>query len=212
MELHRPDNVFVAGAPLDAARAAIVLIHGRGATAESILSFAGALTRPDVAFLAPQATGNSWYPNWFMAPAETNEPWLSSALSVIGAAVAAIEAAGIPPARLGVMGFSQGACLSADFIARNPRRYGFAALLSGGFIGAPGTAFDFAGSLAGTPVFVGCSDVDPHIPLARVEETAAVLAALGASVDKRIYPGMGHTVNKDEIGAIRPLVDVMASG
>jgi predicted esterase len=210
-EPHDVENTVISGAPRHRARAALIMVHGRGATAESILSLADHLGRSDIAYLAPQATGNSWYPYSFLAPTERNEPFLSSALSVLGGLVDRLGSQGFPPERIGLLGFSQGACLSTEFIARNARRYGAVIGLSGALIGPPGTPRSHAGSLAGTPVFLGCSDIDPHIPLEHVEETAEVLAGLGASVDKRIYPGFGHSVNEDEIEAARALVAALVT-
>lgn len=204
--LHRIENTLVAGAPSGTAKAAIILVHGRGATPESMLPLAEAFGHDDIRYLAPRASGNTWYPNSFLAPIETNEPFLSSALALLAALVARLEAEGFPSERVGIVGFSQGACLTAEFIARNARRYDMAAILTGGLIGPAGTPRSYPGSLAGTPVFLGSSDIDPHVPLERVRETRDVLAALGAEVDLRIYPGMGHTVNDDEIAAVRALV------
>ena len=156
--------------------------------------------------LAPQAAGNTWYPYSFLAPMEQNEPYLSAALRAVDDMAARVAAAGIPPARLFFGGFSQGACLAAEYVARHARRYGGLLLFSGGLIGPPGTARAYDGAFDGMPVFLGCSDVDPHIPLARVEETAAVLGSLGAQVDKRVYPRMGHTINEDELAAAAHLL------
>lgn len=208
---HADQPLRTAGAPLDAAAAAAVLVHGRGADAGSILRLAGAVGVDGVAWLAPEAAGGSWYPQRFVAPIADNEPWLTSALGRIGALVAEIEAAGVPAERTALAGFSQGACLAVEYAARHPRRYGAIAALSGGLIGPPGTAFEYPGSLAGTPVLLGCSDVDPHIPVERVHETAAALRALGAEVDERIYPGMGHAVNEDEIAGLRALMQGLAA-
>jgi predicted esterase len=203
---HQSQPIAVAGRPLAEAAAAMVMVHGRGATAESILTLAPEFGRPDFAYLAPQAADFTWYPYSFLAPMRQNEPGLSSALARIGEVLEKIAAAGIPPERTVLLGFSQGACLSLEFAARNARRYGGVVGLSGGLIGPPGTPRDYAGSLAATPVFLGCSDRDPHIPLARVEETAEVLGEMGAEVTKRIYPAMGHTVNEDEISWIQGLL------
>jgi phospholipase/carboxylesterase len=212
LRLHRPNNFVTGGSPLATARAALILVHGRGATAESMLPLADALGRSDIAYLAPEATGNTWYPYSFLSPIEANEPFLSAALSVLGALVARLGDEGFPPDRIGLIGFSQGGCLATEFSARNACRYGCIIGLSGGLIGPPGTPRAYAGSLDGTPVFLGCSDIDPHIPRERVEETAAVLSGLGAAVDIRIYPGMGHTVNDDEIKAAKALVAGLANG
>lgn len=203
---HAGGPLLTAGRPTAEARGALILIHGRGATAESILDLAEYLRHPALAYLAPQAAGNTWYPYSFLEPMARNEPYLSSALSRVGAVVAEVEAAGIPAERIFLGGFSQGACLASEYVARNARRYGGLIAFSGGLIGPAGTPRDYAGSLDGTPVFLGCSDVDPHIPLGRVEETAAVLARLGARVDKRIYPRLGHTINQDEIDAAAALL------
>lgn len=204
---HDNQHVIAAGLPLAEARGALVLIHGRGATAESILELADFLPHPALAYLAPQAADYTWYPYSFLAPIQQNEPYLSSALRRVGEVVAEVEAAGIPAERIFLGGFSQGACLASEFAARNARRYGGLILFSGGLIGPEATPRDYPNSLAGTPVFLGCSDVDPHIPLARVRETAAVLERMGAVVDTRIYPRMGHTINQDEIDAAAALLD-----
>ena len=203
---HGGQPVRTAGAPLDTARAAMVMVHGRGATAESILTLAPALSADDVAFLAPQAAGGAWYPYGFMSPMDRNEPGISSGMRAIARVLAQVEAAGIPPERTLLLGFSQGACLATEYAARHARRYGGVAALSGGLIGPDGTPRDYAGSLDGTPVFLGCSDVDGHIPAARVRESAEVLARIGGDVDMRLYPGMGHLVNDDEIEAVRAMI------
>jgi len=182
------------------------MVHGRGATAESILTLADEFGRPDLAYLAPQAHGYAWYPYSFLFPMEQNEPGLSSGLATLGDLLERITAAGVPPERTILLGFSQGACLSLEFAARNARRYGGVIGLSGGLIGPPGTPRDYAGSLAGTPVFLGCSDRDPHIPRQRVDESAQVLTGLGGEVTERIYPAMGHTVNEDEIEFVQGLL------
>ena len=189
----------------------MLMVHGRGAQAEDILSLANEFAQPEFAYLAPQAAGSTWYPNRFLAPMETNEPWLSSALEFVGNVLEQITAAGIPHERTILLGFSQGACLALEFSARNARRYGGVVGLSGGLIGPEGTPREYAGSLAGTPVFLGCSDVDFHIPKERVEETAEVLRGLGAEVTKRLYPNMDHTVNQDEIDVVRGMMQKVVS-
>ena len=205
-DVHAGQPLRHAGRPLAEAGAAMILVHGRGATAGSILELADYLPHPQMAYLAPQAAGQTWYPYSFLAPIAQNEPYLSSALARLEALLADVTAAGIPPERIVWAGFSQGACLAAEFVARHGQRYGGVLLFSGGLIGPPGTPRDYEGTLAGTPVLLGCSDRDAHIPLARVEETAEVLARLGAAVDKRIYPRLGHTINDDEIRAAAALV------
>ncbi|MGH2523067.1 MAG: alpha/beta hydrolase [Anaerolineales bacterium] len=213
---HQGQPVLTAGEPLARARAAMVMVHGRGANAESILELARELDAPGFAALAPQAAGDTWYPNRFLAPLESNEPWLSSALAKLAEVFAQVVKAGIPPERTVLLGFSQGACLALEFAARNARRYGGVVGLSGGLIGPDGTprnyAPDRAGSLAGTPVFLGCSDVDPHIPKERVHHTAEVLRRLGGNVTERLYPNMGHTVNHDEIKFVRGMMDAVMRG
>ena len=203
---HNGQPVLRFGAPLSAARVAMIMVHGRGASAEDMMGLAGELGTTDVAFLAPQAAGRTWYPYSFLAPLEDNEPGLSSALGVIAALVESLVAQQIPYRRIALLGFSQGACLSLEFAARHPQRYGAVVGLSGGLIGPPGTPRGYPGSLGGAPVFLGCSDIDPHIPLARVRESAEVCRRMGAAVDERIYPGMGHTVNEDEIAVIQTLL------
>jgi predicted esterase len=204
---HQGQPIYQAGAPLEAARAAMIMIHGRGATAQSILGLAGELDQRHFTYLAPQAAGHTWYPYSFLSPIPMNEPGISSGMAVIGAILSRLAEAGIGPERTMLLGFSQGACLATEFIARNAGRYGGVVGLSGGLIGPPGTARDYAGSLGGTPVFLGCSDVDPHIPLERVEETAEVFGLLGGQVEKRIYPSMGHLVNEDEINYVKQMME-----
>lgn len=206
-EPHRDRPPATAGAPLSAADAAVLALHGRGATAGGILQLVDQLDLDDVAAMAPHATGNTWYPESFMAPIERNEPWLSAALEVVGETVDTICEAGIPEDHTVLLGFSQGGCLAAEFAARNPRRYGGIVVFSGGLIGPPGTPREYNGSLHGTPVFLGCSDRDPHIPLDRVHETADVLEGLDAAVTERIYEGMAHTVNEDELVEARRIID-----
>ena len=207
---HRGGSVLAAGAAAAVAKAAMITIHGRGANAADILSLAQVFERPDVAYLAPEAAGHTWYPRPFVSPREANEPNLSSALNVIAGLLATLAGEGVGAERVILLGFSQGACLALDFAARNPRRYGGVAALSGGLIGSEIRPQDFSGSLDGTPVFIGCSDVDPHIPLRRVEESAAVCQALGAEVTARIYRGMGHTINEDEVAEVQKLIDRVA--
>jgi len=191
--------VLFMGEPLGQARAAMVMVHGRGATAEDILELAVELNRTGFAYLAPQAANNSWYPQSFLAPIASNEPWLSSALDRLSTVLQRVEEGGIPRERTILLGFSQGACLALEFAARHAQRYGGIAALSGGLIGPDGTPRDYPGSFGGTPVFLGCSDRDPHIPKGRVQQSAEVLRRLGADVTMRLYPNMGHMVNQDEV-------------
>lgn len=207
--VHQGQPVSMAGKALTAAHGAMILVHGRGATAQSILTLVDALPHPDFAYLAPQAIGNTWYPHSFLAPLAQNEPYLSSALQQVGAVLAQVEAAGIPAERVILGGFSQGACLAAEFVARNARRYGGLLVFSGGLIGPPGTPRHYAGSLADTPVFLGCSDVDFHIPKERVIESADVLRRMGAQVTAKLYPNLGHTIVDDELEHARQLVNAL---
>lgn len=192
-----------AGAPPSRAKGVVLLVHGRGATAESMLPLAEVLAMPDLCYLAPQAAGHSWYPQSFMAPTAANEPYLTRALDRVATIIEDVIAAGVAPGHLGLVGFSQGACLLSETVLRNPKPYGFVGILSGGAIGPPGTPRDYAGSLAGAGIFLGCSDHDPHIPLARVKETAAVFSRMGADATERIYPGSSHGINDDEIAHLR---------
>jgi predicted esterase len=203
---HQGQPVRTAGVPLREANAAMVMVHGRGATADSILTLAPALDTPGFAYLAPQAGGNTWYPQTFLAPIQSNEPGITSGMQAIEDVLSQVTAAGIPRERTILLGFSQGACLTLDFAARNASRYGGIAGLSGGLIGPDGTPRDYPGSLEGTPMFLGCSDVDPHIPAQRVRETAEVMRRLGGQVTMRLYPGMGHLINEDEIDAVRRMM------
>ena len=214
---HKGQPLATHGPPPSDAVGGVIAVHGRGSTADNILLLANVVPRHDLAWIAPQAAGNTWYPNSFLAPLERNEPWLSSALGRLADAVARLEAEGIPAEKTVLVGFSQGACLAAEFVARNPRRYGGLIVFSGGLIGS-GQAegdppndklFDYDGSLEGTPVFAGCSDVDPHIPAPRVELTAQTFDAMGAAVTARLYPGAGHDINDDEIKQMRGMLTAL---
>jgi predicted esterase len=191
--------VATAGKPLGDGRAVMILIHGRGADPESILTLLPALAHPDFTYLAPAAADGTWYPFGFMSPTARNEPGITSGIAVVHGLVDAAIAAGAPAERVILLGFSQGACLAVTAAQRRPRRYGGVVAYTGGLIGPPGTPWDESGDFDGTPTLVGGSDVDPHIPLQRLDETAAVLERMRAAVTKRVYPGMGHTVNQDEI-------------
>ena len=204
-------SVLAGGAPLKTARAAAILVHGRGASAQVILSLGEEFGQDDIAYLAPQAASGSWYPYSFLAPLAQNEPHLGNALGVVGATLDHLTREGFGPERVALIGFSQGGCLALEYAARNAKRYGAVAGLSAGLIGPPGTPRAYPGSLFGTPVFLGCSDVDGHVPLARVHESRDVFGDLGAAVTERIYPGMGHTVNADEIAHVRKLLAGIAA-
>ena len=203
---HQGQPVRISGEPVSRARAAMLMIHGRGASADDILSLSKEFDQPEFAYFAPQAAGNTWYPNRFLVPLTENEPWLSSALAFVEEVLAEITNAGIPAEQIMLLGFSQGACLALEFAARNGRRYGGIIGLSGALIGPDDTPREYKGSLAGTPVFLGCSDVDFHVPKERVDQTAEVMKSLGGEVTERLYPNMGHTVNQDEIDFVRGMM------
>jgi predicted esterase len=206
MSSHEGQPLLHAGPELSLARAAMIMLHGRGAGAADILGLASQFPYADLAFLAPQADQNSWYPYSFLVPEQQNRPGLDSAMRVISSLILESELQMIPRERIFLLGFSQGGCLALEFAARHPARYGGVFGLSGGLFGPPGTTWEYEGSLENTPVFIGCSDVDPHVPQSRVEETAEALRRIGGDVDLRIYPGMGHTVSADEIEAINSVI------
>lgn len=208
---HAGGPVLTAGPRPEEAAAAIVLLHGRGASADGMLGLFEELGADEVAAVAPQAAGNTWYPLSFLAPTQANEPYLSSALRRVETVVADLLRRGVPAERIAILGFSQGACLASEFVARHPRPYGAVMALTGGLIGPPGTPRDYPGSLAGVQVFLGTSDPDPHVPYERVAETAATLTRMGAATDVRRYPGMPHTINKDELDACHELLRRVAS-
>ncbi|MDX2160218.1 MAG: alpha/beta hydrolase [bacterium] len=208
---HQGQQVLAAGKPLKEAKAAMIMVHGRGATAASILGLAQDIAHPDFAYLAPQANGNSWYPYPFIQPIANNEPYLSSALRAVGDLAAYVVEQGVPHEKLILLGFSQGACLTLEFAARNSRRYGGVIALSGGLIGEPGTQWNYPGSLAETPVFLGCDPRDFHIPESRIHESAEEMARRGGTVTKRLYPNLGHTVNDDELQFVRALMATLTA-
>jgi phospholipase/carboxylesterase len=199
-------KVITAGLKIGEAKKALVMIHGRGGTAEDILSLSEYLTVGDYALVAPQATNQTWYPYSFMASPASNEPWLSSALSVVKEVVADIEAAGIAKENIYFLGFSQGACLTLEFVTRNAARYGGVVAFTGGLIGDKIYRDHYNGDFAGTPVFIGTSDPDPHVPVQRVYATSNILKDMKAEVTEKVYPGMGHTISPDEIQQANNLV------
>lgn len=207
LDPHAGQAVLAAGAPLTQARAALLMLHGRGANAADILGLSGRLSLPGLAFMAPQAARSTWYPNRFLAPLESNQPWLDSALNQIQILVDRAAAAGIPSERTCLLGFSQGACLALEFAARSGRRWGGVFGLSGGLIGPPEAARSYPPGSRGTPVLLGCSVPDPHIPQESVVESARLLEGLGMQVDLRLYPDLGHTVNLDEVDAVRAVLE-----
>jgi predicted esterase len=203
---HAGQAVLRYGVSLADARLAVILVHGRGGSADDMIGLAEELHAPGVAYLAPSAANHTWYPSSFLAPIKQNEPGITSGLNVLAGLIHTLAIDGIPPERVVILGFSQGACLSLEFAARHARRYAGVIGLSGGLIGPPGTPRAYDGTLESTSVFLGCSDIDPHIPLERVHESADVFRRLGASVDERIYPRMGHTIDEDELEAVRALL------
>jgi len=223
---HAGQRVEYAGAPLDRARLAMIAVHGRGAGPEAILELVPRIDRPNIAYVAPAASGQTWYPYSFLSPREKNEPGISSALSVLESLVQDLMKHGFASDRIALLGFSQGACLTCEFVFRHPRRYAAVFGLSGGLIGPPGTSWENppgspspemeysdrrseapkGGALKGTPIFLGCSDTDAHIPAPRVLETEVVFAGMGASVKRELYPGMGHLVNEEEILVIQSIL------
>ena len=211
MNSHRTDPHLDAaitrlGAPLDEARSAIIMLHGRGSSAGDILSLASYFSGNGVVFLAPEATGNSWYPHWFMSKLEDNQPNLDSAIMLIKRLLGDLTSVGISSEHILLMGFSQGACLVSEFAIRNAQRFGGIAVLSGGLMGPEGTTWENPGSLEGTPIYIGCSDVDPFIPLQRVLETEEVMQQSGGQVTLEIFPGMGHLVSQEELEAVSRMI------
>ncbi len=192
-------NIITAGKNIREAKKGLVMVHGRGGSADDILSLAAHLHVKDFALLAPQATGNSWYPLSFLAAPANNEPWLSSAIDLLGQTVAEIEGHGIAAENIYFMGFSQGACLTLEFVTRNARKYGGVVAFTGGLIGDKIYRDNYKGSFEQTPVFIGTSNPDPHVPVERVYATTNILKNMHANVTEKVYDGMGHTINQDEI-------------
>lgn len=203
---HRNQPVRTGGQPLASAKAAVILVHGRGGSSEDILGLAREFDEPEFAYLAPEAAKNTWYPYSFLAPIAQNQPWLNSALGFLRHVVELATTAGVPRNRIALVGFSQGACLATEFVARNAARFGGLVAFTGGLIGPPGTKFAYPGDLEGTSCFFGAGDPDPHVPWERVEESRSVLTALGGVVTVRRYPGLPHTINQDEIEQAKRLL------
>jgi phospholipase/carboxylesterase len=188
------------------ASAVLIMVHGRGGSAEDILTIAQYLNTQDFCLLAPEAVNNTWYPYSFLSPVERNEPWLSSALSVLKGIVDELKGKGISEEQIYFLGFSQGACLTLEFVARNAAKYGGVAALTGGLIGEQLNTGNYKGDFKGTPVFIGTSDPDPHVPVSRVNESEQMLKQMNANVTKKIYKGMGHTISQDEINELNELI------
>ena len=207
MQPHGGQPIVSAGAPLEQSRGVVIMVHGRNAGPENILDLVPRLDRPQLAYAAPAAANRTWYPFPFISEMDKNEPGLSSGLSVLDGLVRKLVTGGVPKSRIFLLGFSQGACLASEFAVRHADRFGGVIVFSGGLIGPPGTVWNYEGAFDGTPVFLGCSDTDPHIPRGRVEESAAVFTRMGAKVTTRLYPGMGHLVCDDEIAAAQEILD-----
>lgn len=207
---HAGQPLVEAGLPLGQAPVAVIMVHGRNAAPAHILDLVPRLARPQVTYLAPAAAGRTWYPHSFLADLSSNEPGLSCGLGVLSALVQRLTAAGMPRTRIVLLGFSQGACLAAEFAVRHAERFGGVVVFSGGGVGPPGTTWTEPADFAGTPMFFGCSDHDSHVPEWRVTESADLCTRLGAAVTRRIYPGMGHVVNDDEIAWAQRLLDTVA--
>lgn len=205
--IHNPNNILTVGKPLEEATKVMVMVHGRGGSARDILSLSNYITDKDFAFVAPEASQQTWYPYSFLQPLQQNEPYLSSALNVLEMLRARLQSDfNLKPSQIYWLGFSQGACLTLEFLARNPMRYGGIFGLSGGLIGPDSTPRDYAGNFDQTPVFLGCSDTDSHIPKARVLETEAVYQRMGADVTAKLYPNFAHTINEDELKIVNSLI------
>lgn len=212
MEPHANQPVVFAGAPVESAKAVLIMVHGRNAAPKNILELIERFDRPEIACAAPEAAGGTWYPNSFMAERSSNEPGLSSALAMLDSLVERLISQGFSSKRIALLGFSQGACLTSEFVLRHPRRYGAVAIFSGGLIGPPGTTWDdVSGSYDGMPMFFGCSDIDSHIPKERVIDSELVFRRLDANVKRTLYPGMGHLVNDDEIRELQTLLDTVTA-
>lgn len=198
-ELHRNGTIHRFGEPVEKAAGAVILLHGRGGSAEDILLLGREMHLPHLAYLAPQAVSNTWYPNSFLAPREQNEPWLTSALAKVQSTVKIAKDAGIPADKIVVCGFSQGACLATEFVASNPQRYGGLIAFTGGLIGPQDAELTHTADLAGTPAFLGSGDPDPHVPWSRVQQSAKILGDMGAAVTTRRYEGRPHTITREEL-------------
>jgi phospholipase/carboxylesterase len=205
-DLHRTHPIVTEGEPLESAKAVMIMIHGRGASAQDILTLTDHFNGEGFAYLALQATNSTWYPQRFIVPQEGNEPWLSSAKARVGDAIQMVLDAGFSHDKIILLGFSQGACLATEYPARNPNRYGGIIALSGGLIGTDDEITGYIGTLDNTPVFLGCSDVDFHIPKERVQATAEALESIGGDVTVKLYTGMGHTINEDEVEHVKQIM------
>ena len=205
---HQGQNLYQAGADPKNAKAAMIMIHGRGATPQSIITLAQEINKSnEITFFAPQAQGFTWYPFSFLMPKEQNQPGLNSGIQAVADAISKAEELGFSKYKIFILGFSQGACLASEFVARHPDTYAGLFVFSGGLIGDALHPELYDGDLNKTPVFMGCSDVDFHIPVERVHESEMVLSSLNANVTKVIYPNMGHTINQDEVDHLNNIIN-----
>ncbi|MEZ4900955.1 MAG: phospholipase [Spirosomataceae bacterium] len=205
--MHDIKNTIWAGQPLAQAKRVLIMTHGRGANAPSILTLAQELDVADFALVAPQATANTWYPYSFLAPETQNEPGLSAGLALLETLVAQIMDLGFSTTQIYLLGFSQGACLTAEFVARNAQPFGGVFILSGGVIGETIQTRRYRGNFKNTPIFLGCSDIDMHIPKHRVEDSTSIFEYLGANVTEKLYPNAPHTIFQDEINHINQVLN-----
>jgi phospholipase/carboxylesterase len=199
-------KIVTAGQEITTAKKALIMIHGRGGSAEDILTLSNYLQVKDYALIAPQATGGTWYPYSFLAPPAQNEPWLSSALAVLQEVTADVVAQGIAQEQIYFLGFSQGACLTLEFVTRHAGKYGGVVSFTGGLIGDKIYPENYTGNFAGTPVFIGTSNPDPHVPVERVHATEKTLQKMGATITVNVYDNMGHTISQEEIDQANTLV------
>ena len=205
---HTGETILYLGAELKNAKKAMIMIHGRGADAQSMSGLCEHFMHPDIIYIIPQATGFTWYPYRFIESRESNEPGISSALTLINAIITALNNSGIAMNDIFLLGFSQGACLALDYAARYPEKYAGIFCLSGGLIGKTIIPGDYNGDMKQTPVFLGCSDADFHIPEERVHQSASIMESLNADVTVKIYPNLGHTINRDELEFITTLLKI----
>lgn len=205
--IHNPSNIVTAGRPLEEASRVMVMVHGRGGAVEDIISLSDHIDADDFAFIAPGASGNTWYPYSFLRPITENEPYLSSALQVLASLRARLQADfNFKPSQIYWLGFSQGACLTLEFVARNAMEYGGVFGLSGGLIGPEKSPRNYEGSFGNTPFFLGCSDIDPHVPKERILESEQVFRRMGAEVTTKLYPNFAHSINEDELNFVNLLI------
>src|SRR4051812_11826806 len=196
---HETLPIIQAGTPIELATGALILLHGRGGSAEDMIGLGRSLTSDRLALLAPQAPGHTWYPYSFLAARQQNEPYLSSALKQVEAALSKATSAGLETSRVAICGFSQGACLATEFVARHPQRYAGLLAFTGGLIGPLEEPISLTGDLAGTPVLLSSGDPDPHVPWKRVQQSGELLTSIGGKVILERYPGRAHTVLSQEI-------------